>query len=120
MDEETTAPEFSLPEWGTAGAPVVGNVDRPSMDGTPLSTTGLPDGFVIARVLGVMSASSSATVTPEDPADAQDAASSEAVERLAGVGAEAGADAVIGVRLVTTTRKDWVTVTAYGTGVTVV
>lgn len=124
MTDETQPPEFSLPEWGIDGAPTVADVSggeqpgtsRLSRNGVAVLSTDLPAGFVVGRVIGLVTASASASLKDEDVVHAIDAATVRAID---GLTRDTTADAVIGVRLVSTVRKDTVVVTAYGTAVTI-
>ena len=118
MSDEAS-PEFSLPEWGTEGAPTVGDRPAPAdgWSGVALLTTDLPDGFVVGRVLGVVTGSGSASLDGDGDTVAADGATAAALGRL--VANAAGADAIVGIRISTVTRKDTLVVVAYGTAVTV-
>lgn len=122
-------PEFTLPDWGTDGAP-----PEPPADTTDradaeveleirveaqvlLSTLALPDRWAVGTIHGLVSAT--ARSKDDDPADAQSKATAKALRRLTEAARRLGANAVVGTRLTATRQKGVAVVTAYGTAVEV-
>lgn len=121
-------PEFTLPDWGTDGAPPEPATDTSVADGgedreleirverqTLVTTTALPSRWTVQSIHGLVATSGRSKDT--DPERAQAKAVAKALEALEGEAAELGADAVVGVRLAVTRNKGVVVATAYGTAV---
>lgn len=135
MPDEAVVPEFTLPDWGEDGAPpepAVGDDDiaTPPLEPpagpeieilveTPVLTTtaSLPDRWEISALHGVISAHGKSE-KPDLP-DAVASATAKAADHLIEEAQRVGANAVMGIRYTTATRKSVVVVTAYGTAVTV-
>lgn len=132
MSDEHAVPEFTLPDWGSDGAPpeppVTEEIERPPSDGpgdvaivlerAPLVTTiPLPSAWPIETIHGLVTAHGHS-----DDADLTSAAAdatAAAVEALQDAASDLGANAVVGVGLSSILRKGVVVVTAVGTAVRV-
>ena len=123
-------PEFTLPDWGTDGAPPEPTTEEPSGTAsddreleirverqTLVTTTPLPGRWTVQSIHGLVSTSGRSK--DADPERAQSKAVAKALEALEVEAAEIGADAVVGVRLAVTRGKGVVVATAYGTAVEV-
>jgi len=107
------APEFTLPDWGTAGAPqlpVGAGAGSNEPAGTLLSTA-------------QQAAATSVLVTAVGSAESGDheratrEATAQAIDRLSHKALEMAAASVVELRLALTSRRDRVTAVAYGTAV---
>ncbi len=130
MSDEPSVPEFRLPEWGTEGAPPAPDVpadgDLPpredgdevqiSVERSVLLTTGpLPLRWQIDTVHGLVV--SHGKSDRDDLEEAVATATEAALAGLADAARDHSATGVVDIRLVTTTRKSKVVVTATGTAV---
>lgn len=128
MPDESTVPEFKLPDWGTDGAPPEPAVpdDPPSgfedpieisVEGPMVVTAGpLPNRWEVHTVHGLVVGHGKSD--KESPLDAVGSATLKAIAQLEAQGAERGANAVIDTALTVSGRKSKVVVTAWGTAVT--
>lgn len=127
MSDEPAVPEFTLPDWGTDGAPppppvendpdlefdgVEIEVERPVV----LSAGPLPARWDVHTVHGLVTAHGKSD--KDDQADAVSNATTKAVAALRAAAAELGANAVTHVALTVSGRKSKTVVTAWGTAVT--
>ena len=129
MQHEQPEP-FSLPDWGTDGAPPEPPTDQPpaddpsngldiTFDVTPelVRVVGpIPGRYRVIAVLGFVAAEGAAVVS-DDAAfiDAAAAARAAALDRLSSEASTMGATVVADIRLMSVTRLNDVVVTAYGT-----
>lgn len=123
MTDEPAIPEFTLPEWGTDGAPppppmppdppgdIEIEVERPVL----VVAGRLPTGWDIHTVHGLVSAHGTSDKDGADEATA--AATAKATAELRHQAAALGANAVTDVGLTTSHRKSRTVVTAWGTAV---
>ncbi|MEX1006106.1 MAG: heavy metal-binding domain-containing protein [Acidimicrobiia bacterium] len=134
MADEPLVPEFTLPDWGTEGAPPEPTVpddaddaagSEVAVDGEPIEisverpvlvTSGdLPPKWIVDTVHGLVTGH--AKSDKDDPAEAAEAASVKAVAAVTERAAELGANAVTNLTLSVSGRKSKVVVTAWGTAV---
>ena len=127
MPDESTVPEFKLPDWGTDGAPPEPAVpDDPlpvtedpieiSVERAVVVTAGpLPDRWNIQTVHGLVVGHGKSE--KDSHIEAVESATSQAIAQLEAQGAERGANAVIDTALTVSGRKSKVVVTAWGTAV---
>ena len=128
MAEDTSLPEFTLPEWGTDGAPPEPAVDGDAThDGAaepieisverPLLVVAgaLPPAWKVHTVHGLVTGH--AKSDKEHSATATQAACTKAVAEVTERAAELGANAVTDLAFSVSGRKTNVVVTAWGTAV---
>ena len=128
MVEEPLVPEFTLPDWGTGGAPpepavsddaddaVAAEPIEISVERPILVTSGpLPPSWKVDTVHGLVTGH--AKSDKDDPADAAEAACAKAVSAMTARAAELEANAVTDVALSVSGRKSKVVATAWGTAV---
>jgi uncharacterized protein YbjQ (UPF0145 family) len=128
MADEPPVPEFTLPDWGTDGAPPEPAVpdDAPddadsepieiSVERPILVTAGaLPPTWKVHTVHGLVTGH--ARSDKDDASDPADSACEEAVAAVTERAAELGANAVTDLALSVSWRKSKVVVTAWGTAV---
>lgn len=128
MSDEPAVPEFTLPDWGTEGAPPPPPVDPdPELDDDGntieieverpvLVTAGqLPDRWEIHTVHGLVTAHGKSD--KDDPTDSVSAATAKAVSALREAASDMGANAVSDVSITVTGRKSKTVVTVWGTAV---
>lgn len=128
MDDETTPdrpPTFTLPDWGTEGAPTLPpgmpeddprepevRIVRPAEDGSDPSTGSAP-----IRGVGVVVGAGERTIGDEGLAAASEQAAIEAIEQAGARATELGARGIESVRITLTTRQGVVAALAYGTAI---
>ena len=129
MADEPSVPEFTLPDWGTDGAPPeptvpddvsegVGaepieiSVERPIL----VSAGGLPPAWRVHTVHGLVTGH--AKSDKDDPADAAESACTKAVSEVTERAAEMGANGVIDLAMSVSGRKSKTVATVWGTAVT--
>lgn len=131
MADEPLVPEFTLPDWGTEGAPpeptvpddaeadagvesepIEISVERPIL----ITAGALPPNWRVDTVHGLVTGH--AKSDKDDPADATEAACTKAVAAVSARAAEMGANAVTDLALSVSGRKSKVVATAWGTAVT--
>lgn len=128
MSDEPLVPEFTLPDWGTEGAPppppvepdlelddsgesIEIEVERPV-----LVTAGqLPDRWEIKTVHGLVTAHGKSD--KDEPADSVSSATAKAVSALRDAASDMGANAVTDVSIAVSGRKSKTVVTVWGTAV---
>lgn len=125
MPDEPAVPEFTLPEWGTEGAPPPPPVpiEEPVDPGIEIAVERpivvvagqLPAGWDVHTVHGLVTAH--ARSDKDETHDAAASATSKAVSALRDAAAEVGANAVTDVSLTVSHRKSRTVVTAWGTAV---
>ncbi|HSJ29353.1 MAG TPA: heavy metal-binding domain-containing protein [Acidimicrobiia bacterium] len=123
MADDSTLPEFNLPDWGTEGAPPAPIVDDDpageieiSVEQPVVVTAGsLPSGWTVRTIHGLVAAH--AKSEKDDTAKALDAATARCLDELQERAASLGANAVIDAAISVTERKSRVIVTAWGTAV---
>ncbi|MDX1449719.1 MAG: heavy metal-binding domain-containing protein [Acidimicrobiia bacterium] len=128
MSDEPAVPEFTLPDWGTDGAPPPPAVDDESpaddtvdeieieVERPILLTAGsLPARWDIHTVHGLVTAH--AKSEKDDPADSAASATAKAVAELREAAATMGANAVTHVSVTVGGRKSKTVVTMWGTAV---
>lgn len=126
MPDEPTVPEFSLPDWGTEGAPPEPVVAATDTDDVPpieisvehpvlLAAGSLPPRWEVRTVHGVVTATGSSDHA--DPQAATESATEAALSTLAERASTMGANAVTDVALAVRSRKSNAVVTAWGTAV---
>lgn len=127
MSDESTVPEFRLPDWGTDGAPPEPAVpdDPPPVHEDPIEisvehpmvvTAGpLPNRWDVQTVHGLVIGHGKSD--KDSHLDAVESAALAAIAQLEAQGAERGANAVIDTTLTVSARKSKVVVTAWGTAV---
>ncbi len=129
MADEPPVPEFTLPDWGTEGAPPEPVVpDDAAEDGDSelieisverpiLVTAGaLPPSWKVHTVHGLVTGH--AKSDKDDASDATESACTKALAAMTERAAELGANAVTDLALSVSGRKSQVIVTAWGTAVT--
>lgn len=128
MPDESTVPEFKLPDWGTDGAPPEPAVpdDPPSAFDDPIEisverpmvvTAGpLPNRWDVQTVHGLVVGHGKSE--RDSHLEAVESATLKAIAQLEAQGAERGANAVIDTAVTVSGRKSKVVVTAWGTAVT--
>ena len=128
MAEEPLVPAFTLPDWGTEGAPPEPTVPDEAEDEVGsepieisverpiLVTSGpLPSSWKVHTVHGLVTGH--AKSDRDDTADAAESACGRAVEAVTERAAALGANAVTDLALSVSGRKSKVTATAWGTAV---
>lgn len=127
MPDESSVPEFKLPDWGTDGAPPEPAVpdDPPPSREDPIEisverpmvvTAGpLPNRWDVQTVHGLVIGHGKSD--KDSHLDAVESAALAAIAQLEAQGAERGANAVIDTTLTVSARKSKVVVTAWGTAV---
>ncbi|MEX2278694.1 MAG: heavy metal-binding domain-containing protein [Acidimicrobiia bacterium] len=126
MPDESAVPEFSLPDWGTEGAPpepsvpadadadadlVEIAVERPML----LVAGALPSRWNVRTVHGLVTAFGKSE--KDDHLDAVESATAKALDDLSEKAQAMGANAVVDVDVAVSGRKSKVVVTAWGTAV---
>jgi uncharacterized protein YbjQ (UPF0145 family) len=128
MADESPVPEFTLPDWGTEGAPpeptvpddaeiaADGEQIEISVERPMLVTAGaLPAAWKVHTVHGLVTGH--AKSDKDDLSDAAESACTKAVAEVTERAAEMGANAVTDLALAVSGRKSKVVVTAWGTAV---
>lgn len=126
MSDEPVVPEFTLPDWGTEGAPPPPPVEPdPELDDEAIEieverpvlvTAGhLPARWDIHTVHGLVTAHGKSE--KDDPTDSVANATAKAVSALRDAASAMGANAVTDVSIVVSGRKSKTVVTAWGTAV---
>lgn len=128
MADEPLVPEFTLPDWGTEGAPPEPTVPDDAAEGgdselieisveRPILVTAgaLPPSWKVHTVHGLVTGH--AMSAEDDSFDATETASEKAVTAMTERAADLGANAVTDLALAVSGRKSKVIVTAWGTAV---
>lgn len=126
MSDEPVVPEFTLPDWGTEGAPSPPPVEPdPELDDDAIEieverpvlvTAGqLPARWDIHTVHGLVTAHGKSE--KDDPTDSVSNATAKAVSALRDAASAMGANAVTDVSITVSGRKSKTVVTAWGTAV---
>jgi hypothetical protein len=128
MPDEPTVPEFTLPDWGTEGAPPAPDVpidEAPEAQSEEIEITvetsilllagPLPDRWQVHTVHGIVT--SHGRGDKDDHVDAVESATSKALAGLEDRALAIGANAVTDVSLTVSGRKAKVVVTTWGTAV---
>jgi hypothetical protein len=127
MPDEPNVPEFTLPDWGTEGAPPAPAVPDDVAPTAPeqieitvepsilLLAGPLPDRWRVHTVHGLVT--SHGWSDEDEGADALEAATSEALAALEERASTIGANAVTDVSVAVSGRKSKVVVTTWGTAV---
>lgn len=128
MPDESVVPEFSLPDWGTEGAPPEPSVpadadsdadlesieiaiERPML----LTSGALPSRWNVRTVHGLVTGFGKSE--KDDHLDAVESATAKALDDLSEKAQAMGANAVVDVDVAVSGRKSKVVVTAWGTAV---
>lgn len=128
MPDESVVPEFSLPDWGTEGAPPEPSVaadtdpdadldaieiavERPML----LVAGALPSRWNVRTMHGLVTAFGKSE--KEDHQDAVESATSKALDDLSENARAMGANAVVEIDIAVSSRKSKTVVTAWGTAV---
>lgn len=128
MTDEPAVPEFTLPDWGTDGAPPPPPVEpdaEPVRDGDAIEieverpvliTAGqLPTRWEIHTVHGLVTAHGKSD--KDDPTDSVSNATAKATSALRDAASNMGANAVTDVSITVSGRKSQTVVTIWGTAV---
>ena len=128
MADEPPVPEFTLPDWGTEGAPPEPTVPDDAEAGVgaepieisverPILVTAgsLPSNWKVHTVHGLVTGH--AKSDKDDSADAAESACTKAVAEVTERAAEMGANAVIDLAISVSGRKSKTVATVWGTAV---
>ena len=125
MAEDPPVPEFTLPDWGTDGAPpepsvpddvetveqIEISVERPML----ITAGGLPADWKVHTIHGLVTGH--AKSDRDDLADASESACAKAAQQVSERAARLGANGVIDVSFTIAARKSKIVATAWGTAV---
>ncbi len=128
MSDEPLVPEFTLPDWGTEGAPPPPPVQPdPELDDDAIEieverpvlvTAGhLPDRWEVQTVHGLVAAHGKSD--KDDPTDSVSSATAKAMSALRDAASDMGANAVTDVSITVCGRESTTVVTVWGTAVSV-
>lgn len=128
MSDESAVPEFSLPDWGTEGAPPEPSVaadDVPDADLDAIEIAverpillvagALPSRWNVRTVHGLVAAFGRSE--KDDHLDAVESATAKALDDLSKKAQAMGANAVVDIDIATSSRKSKIVVSAWGTAV---